>query len=163
MVTRSFKVPICEIIINYCKLLMSATFTLHRIFYCIAHSWPWSAANRDLLLLGRLLWLWMNLRCMQCKLCLSWDALIKRFTVIDYTTDFDCTTQPLNHTLTCLYFFWKKLQVSCQPCGEFSAWYSLFTIRWNMTLNHCCTQRSYINTTFVIMGNSSSCTVTHSN
>ncbi len=55
--------------------LTSVTFTLHRIFYCVAHTWVVIGCQRDLLLLGRILW--MNLRSTRCKLRLSREALVK--------------------------------------------------------------------------------------
>ncbi len=50
---------------KFSKPLVSTTFTLHRIFYCIASTWVVIGCQRDLLLLERLLW--MNLRRRQCK------------------------------------------------------------------------------------------------
>ncbi len=57
------------------KPLTSATFTQYRIFYCVARTWVVIGCQRDLLLLGRLLW--MNLRRTLCKLRLSRDTLVK--------------------------------------------------------------------------------------
>ncbi len=56
-------------------LLTSVTFTLHPVFYCDARTWVVIGCQRDLLLLGRLLW--MNLRRTRCKLRLSRDTLVK--------------------------------------------------------------------------------------
>ncbi len=43
-----------HVIIKFSKPLMSATFTLHRVFYCVALTWVVIGYQRDLLLLGRL-------------------------------------------------------------------------------------------------------------
>ncbi len=65
-----------EIIPEFSKPLTSATFALDRVFYCVARTWVMIGCQRELLLLGRLLW--MNLRRTQCKLRLSTkDALVK--------------------------------------------------------------------------------------
>ncbi len=63
------------IIIKYSKPLTSATFSLHRVFYCVACSWVVIGCQRDRLLLGRLLWL--NLRRTRWKLRPLRDALVK--------------------------------------------------------------------------------------
>ncbi len=62
-------------IIKFSKPLTSATFTLHRVFYCVARTWVVIGCQRDLLLLGRLFW--MSLRRTRCKLRLPRDALVK--------------------------------------------------------------------------------------
>ncbi len=60
---------------EFSKPLMGATFTLHRVFYCVARTWVVIGCQCDLLLLGQLLW--MNLRRTRFKLRLSRDALVK--------------------------------------------------------------------------------------
>ena len=63
------------VIIKFSKPLTTATFTLHRVFYCVARTLVVIDCQRNLLLLG---WhLWMNLRRTRCKLRLSKDALVK--------------------------------------------------------------------------------------
>ncbi len=52
-----------------------STFTLHRVFYCVARTWVMIGYKRDLLLLGQ--FLWMSLCRTRCKLRLPRDALIK--------------------------------------------------------------------------------------
>ena len=62
-------------IMKFSKPSTSATFTLQRIFYCIAHTCVVIGCQRDQLLLGRLLW--MNLCRTQCKLRFPRDVLVK--------------------------------------------------------------------------------------
>ncbi len=67
------------VIIKFSKPLTSATFTLHRVFYCVARTPVVIGCQQDLLLLGRLLR--MSLRRTRCKLRLPRDARThQRFT-----------------------------------------------------------------------------------
>ncbi len=98
---------------EFSKPLTSATFTLHRIFYCVAHTWL--AVNViDLLLLGPLLW--MNLCRTWCKLWLARDALVKGWQnlIIVHILPFDnlnvhfmhmCTET--SYTMGCIAVFWQ--------------------------------------------------------
>ncbi len=80
-------------IINFSKQLTSATFILHRVFYCVARTWVLIGCQCYLLLLGWLLW--MNLRRTQCKLRLSRDALVKGLQelIIVHTSRYDAVTR----------------------------------------------------------------------
>ena len=66
---------LCPTIPEFSKPFTIATVTLHCVFYCVARTWVVIGCQRDLLLMGRLLW--MNLRPTRCKLRLSRDALVK--------------------------------------------------------------------------------------
>ncbi len=90
---------------EFSKPLTSATFALHRIFYCVARTWVVIGRQRDLLLLGRLLLI--NLRRTRCKLRLSRDALIKglqNLIIVMEVSSHYFTSVDFVHKCTCTLF-----------------------------------------------------------
>ena len=70
------------IIINFSKPLTSVTFTLRRIFYCVARTWVVIGCQHDLLLLG---WLTNEFAPYVIQAPPLKRCTLQRFTEIDYT------------------------------------------------------------------------------